>query len=1114
MKNFYLKIKNNRILLGTKIKFSDVRNVFNIENQKIKDIDNILEIPEKKEEEVKNYLLKKIIPRILMKKEVIFQTLIKDKEIFLENGENKTNPHIVSLLDIIEFFGTDLEIRCFDNAIDKNYDVIANKSYKKLKMKYNKRKQEYNSDFNELDFFQNIQDFVKKIKNKQIEINRDFLLCKYYNFIKNNFKYKKDGEYIDFVPTIDLLERLKLNYKITNYKKEKENLPFLKEKIKRKGFLFDEEKFSILIPENFLKMEKYKYNENLKEISKKEIEENVDLKNKNINKSKPKFLVWNQEYKKLFLEILPNFIRESYKKMPRESYLNYELPKIKKINDSLFVNKNDLIIKEIKKVKEFVEEKQFEDLFLLEYSGGAMNLKYFDYVCFVIGKILYNNSLLKFEMTEETENPVKRFFQYKYYTNRHKFEKNFSTIFPFDFSIENEKKIDFEKINKLKNDPLTINEKIFLKVDNYEKKRSKLLLEMESTDIKTGTKKALYKTYDINNLEEINDDFKEYFFEKEISKKQLKGIDFFEKIKSSQKKKIASQLYMYFLEEKSKTEKEVDYSYTKNVNINEDSLNEEETTINQIEEFYKTKEKIFYEILEEKFVSEIYENQIKKDERIYYEVEIEKFNINLEKINIYEIMKSVIFKELIEKYRPNIVGEIKDGKLVKKKISINDVNIVKEIDKFKNEIVYSLFSDPDFKKIFFKNNKMLKILFRKNLREIILKKMRKDKKQKKETKEAKEYVEEASKDLKNVEKEEEEKENEFIRSIIETLQNNTQNFLSKNKNYSLNFKLKNLKKQLKNEIEIKKENPAIFLEDIYNEVNLYNKFFFKKEKSELFVKISDKNYYKISKEFEEEKEKFNASLIPINKEILFIKIYLKMIKNFNYVIPFVRNYVRQEGKFVSIMFFDEIIDAVEIINGIVLSPSNLNILQSKYKFFRNHPEIKQKVLFVDEKGEKRMKEMNYEEYLELKYTQKSKVHNVNPFNITEKTKLFYMNKKNSLKYHRIFNENIKYLFTNITTDNEIIIVSNLFKEYENLVMQILILDKILKMCYNILSLKNKEDVKVDIRNYDFETQSFDFYLNEKFVKRLSLYLQIEEIEEKTYSLDNIFYKIEKLLKNI
>ena len=81
-------------------------------------------------------------------------------------------------------------------------------------------------------------------------------------------------------------------------------------------------------------------------------------------------------------------------------------------------------------------------------------------------------------------------------------------------------------------------------------------------------------------------------------------------------------------------------------------------------------------------------------------------------------------------------------------------------------------------------------------------------------------------------------------------------------------------------------------------------------------------------------------------------------------------------------------------------------------------------------------------------------------------------------------------------------------------MQILILDKILKMCYNILSLKNKEDVKVDIRNYDFETQSFDFYLNEKFIKRLSLYLQIEEIEEKTYSLDNIFYKIEKLLKNI
>ena len=148
--------------------------------------------------------------------------------------------------------------------------------------------------------------------------------------------------------------------------------------------------------------------------------------------------------------------------------------------------------------------------------------------------------------------------------------------------------------------------------------------------------------------------------------------------------------------------------------------------------------------------------------------------------------------------------------------------------------------------------------------------------------------------------------------------------------------------------------------------------------------------------------------------------------------------------------------------------------------------------------------VNYSEYLEMKYKNNFKIPKKNPFEITPENVALYEGLENCMKYHRILGENVKYLYTNINKENEIIIYSKLFSNYEEFIIQMLMLDRLLNFAWNE---RGKKDV--ELKNYKVHERTLDVYIKGEFKGRMRLNI---ESSEETYSTENIYEKIRKILK--
>ena len=96
--------------------------------------------------------------------------------------------------------------------------------------------------------------------------------------------------------------------------------------------------------------------------------------------------------------------------------------------------------------------------------------------------------------------------------------------------------------------------------------------------------------------------------------------------------------------------------------------------IKYIDKFKISKKEILKKLIFEKFKKIMYKNIEKKEDKIYYIVDIKLYNIDVSRINLFNIVKSVVFKEIIDELRPYVVGfKDKNGNHVKKSLKLNDM---------------------------------------------------------------------------------------------------------------------------------------------------------------------------------------------------------------------------------------------------------------------------------------------------------------------------------------------------------------------------------------------------------------------------------------------------------
>ncbi|AMD94836.1 hypothetical protein [Leptotrichia sp. oral taxon 847] len=428
---------------------------------------------------------------------------------------------------------------------------------------------------------------------------------------------------------------------------------------------------------------------------------------------------------------------------------------------------------------------------------------------------------------------------------------------------------------------------------------------------------------------------------------------------------------------------------------------------NKKEIFYKKnfpKEKILKKLIFEKFEEIIKKNLVVKNGVKFYLVNIEFYNINMKKINFFEIAKSVVFKDLIDELRKYIVGVPNENGIIEKKnVKLNDINLIKKIMNFQKKQI-----EIEFKDILEKN-------------------------------------------LENEEK---------IKKLCEEKKFELE---KKNKDFSFNFKIKNLKKpkKVKNQKVV-----GIFLNDIYSVIEEY------KNKN-----LKDKNYH-------------------FDKEFIFIKVYFLLLKKFNFVVPFSQKFGNKNfERLVTVAFFDEISCVNLFLDGVVFRISDFDILQDEYKFFRGQ-NFKREIIFLNNEKKIEKKEVLYEEYLEYKYKKNFKIDKKNPFELNEDNidKFF-----NLFKYHRILDENIKYIFFNINSRNEIFVQSSLFKNFFEFLKLMNGFEKII-----LYGEKKSFGKKVEIKNFRLKSSKFDIYLDKQYFKTENFYLEGEESCSLTKKIKNIF----------
>ena len=134
--------------------------------------------------------------------------------------------------------------------------------------------------------------------------------------------------------------------------------------------------------------------------------------------------------------------------------------------------------------------------------------------------------------------------------------------------------------------------------------------------------------------------------------------------------------------------------------------------------------------------------------------------------------------------------------------------------------------------------------------------------------------------------------------------------------------------------------------------------------------------------------------------------------------------------------------------------------------------------------------------MEYKYKKSFKIDKKNPFELNEDNidKFF-----NLFKYHRILDENIKYIFFNINSRNEIFVQSSLFKNFFEFLKLMNGFEKII-----LYGEKKSFGKKVEIKNFRLKSSKFDIYLDKQYFKTENFYLEGEESCSLTKKIKNIF----------
>ena len=599
--------------------------------------------------------------------------------------------------------------------------------------------------------------------------------------------------------------------------------------------------------------------------------------------------------------------------------------------------------------------------------------------------------------------------------------------------------------------------------ENFEYERPYVEKNAEgNTEIKYRKEKFLAEipilnSLDLNFSEKINNDSDETEQIELISRNVAKARLLFDKEKKTiliPKTFFGNENNIYIITE---TKTETSHKL-------EEEQENKEFIINEIYKkdiFKKLIFKKFTEIMEKNTVT----TEIKGETIQCYAVDIDFYNINIQKIKFINVVKSVVFKDLIDELRPYVAGTYdENGNNVKKSIKLNDIEKISEIMSYKKEQIELLLSND-------KN---------KNFRKIEEKFAELEKKYMKQT-ENKEIINKIKNDIEEGIKKEKQDYLQLIKETKERMNRSLDEFERKNKDFSFNFKIKNIRKKERKIFEKKEKIVAIFLEDIYNILNI------------------DKKY--------------NEKSVPLDRDFLFIRVFMNLSQKFNFIVPFIDEYDDKESdRFVTLAFFNNISNVNSCFDNIVYNVSGIHIMKDKYKIFRKN-NMKKEMLFLGHGGKVEKKRVTYLEYLDFKYRQKYKINKKNPFEITPENKTDYGEMfPNIFKYHRILGENIKYLFININSRKELRINSLLFKNYRNFINNIIILDGIINFGNTILEDGyEKNQKKIVLKNFIVDQNTFDIYVDEKYIETLHYNLHINE---ETKKIETVEQKLKKILSRI
>ena len=506
------------------------------------------------------------------------------------------------------------------------------------------------------------------------------------------------------------------------------------------------------------------------------------------------------------------------------------------------------------------------------------------------------------------------------------------------------------------------------------------------------------------------------------------------------------------------------------------------------EELFSGKQFSENQFLKEKFSEKIQEKwTTEKQSDEYYETDIRLYNINTAKISLWNVVKSVVFKELIDELRPYIVGiQDEKGEIKKESIKLNDMKKISEIADYKKEQIELLFKNKEkniFKEIEKKYSKLERQYTEQTENEEIRQKIRDDIKSDME-KEKRNYL-------------------EFMKKAKDGMDSNLAEFKRKNKDFSFNFKVKNIRKKKEKNFEKREKIIAIFLEDVYNILNRYKK---------TYIKNEEINNGRTADNRSEKAEK-RQDLRTVDTDFLFIKVFTKLSQKFTFIIPFLRKYGDKiSDKSVTMAFFNDISNVNVFLENIVYNATDIHIIKDKYKIFRKS-DVKKEMIFLNSSGKAAKMKVTYSEYLDYKYSKKYRLNKKNPFEINWKNTSDYGNiLPNAYKYHRILGENIKYLFININSEKELKINSKLFENYTEFINTMIILDGVINSGNKILHEEHGEkDKEIILKNFMPDDSIFDIYVNNDYIGTTHYNI---DINSETLRNETIEQRLRKMLSGM